>query len=183
MKSKMEKIVVVVFALVAVIAIFAIVYILIYNRLQKYKIRINEAESEIDETIRKRYDILLNIEKEINSNTDVKQDNFKAIEKDKMSSFDADRTLTKITETFKKIKEDYSDKLDTEAFRNLFTEIKIVEEKSDAAKSYYNKYTTSLNLLIKKFPSNIIARIHGIEERLYFDNKNMNDNDILDFKL
>ena len=61
--------------------------------------------------------------------------------------------------------------------------LKIIEEKSDAAKSYYNKYTTSLNLLIKKFPSNIIARIHGIEERFYFDNKNMNDNDILDFKL
>ncbi len=179
----MEKVVIIVFALVAVVAILAIVYVLIYNKLQKYKIRINEAESEIDETLRKRYDILQSLEKEINANTEVKQDNFKGLEKDKLSSFDADRTLTKITETFKKIKEDYSDKLDTEAFRNLFTEIKIIEEKSDAAKSYYNKYTTSLNLLIKKFPSNIIARIHGIEERFYFDNKNMNDNDILDFKL
>lgn len=179
----MDKIIIIVFAVVAIIAIVAIVYIMIYNKLQKYKIRINEAESEIDETIRKRYDILQSLEKEINANTEIKQDNFKNIEKDKMSSFDADRTLTKITETFRKIKEDYPDKLDTEAFRNLFTEIKIVEEKSDAAKSYYNKYTTSLNLLIKKFPSNIIARIHGIDERFYFDNKNMNDSDILDFKL
>lgn len=179
----MEKIIVIVFALIAIFAIFAIAYIMIYNKLQKYKIRINEAESEIDETLRKRYDILMSMEKEINSSTDVKQDNFKNIEKEKLSSFDADRTLSKITETFKKIKEDYSEKLDTEAFRNLFTEINIVEEKSDAAKSYYNKYTTSLNLLIKKFPSNLIARIHGISERAYFDNKNMNDDDILDFKL
>lgn len=179
----MEKVTIIIFTIIAVAGILGIIYVAIYNRLQKYVIRIKEAENEIDETIRKRHDLLLSMESIINTNTDLNQDNFKDFESDKMSNFDADRKLSKIKETFRMIGSDYPDKLDNEAFRNLLTEIKITEEKSDAAKAYYNKYTTSLNMLIKKFPSNIVASICHIEERFYFDNKNMNDKDILDFKL
>lgn len=179
----MENITLIIFTLIATAGILGIIFIAIHNRLQKYIIRIKEAESEIDETLRKRYDLLVSMENVINSNTDLDQNNFKDFEKEKMSNFDADRKLSKIKETFKMIASDYPDKLDNESFRNLLTEIKITEEKSDAAKAYYNKYTTSLNMLIKKFPSNIVASICHIEERNYFDNKNMNDKDILDFKL
>lgn len=179
----MEKVTIIIFTLIAVAGILGIVYVAIYNRLQKYVIRIKEAESEIDEALRKRYDLLVSMESAINSCTELGQDNFKDFEKDKMSNFDVDRKLSKIKEIFRMIAADYPDKLDNEAFRNLLVEVKIIEEKSDAAKAYYNKYTTSLNMLIKKFPSNIVARICHIEERFYFDNKNMNDKDILDFKL
>lgn len=179
----MEIVTVIIFVLIALAAFLVIGYIFIYNKLQKCIVRINEAESEIDETLRKRFDLLVSMEKEINSSTELDQNNFKDFESDKMSNFDADRKMTKVTDTFKKIREDFPDKLDNDNYRNLSTELKIVVEKSDAAKAYYNKYTTSLNLLIKKFPSNIISRIHGIDERFYFDNKNMNDKDILDFKI
>lgn len=180
----MEKItIIIIFIVIALVALITGIYIFIYNRLQKFVVRIHEAESEIDETIRKRHDLLISMEKIINDSTEVKENNFEDFKTNLMSSFDADRRLTKIKETFRKIKEDYPEALDNENYRNLLTELMIVEEKSDAAKSYYNKYTTSLNMLIHKFPSNIIARIHGIEERLYFDNKNMSDKDILDFKL
>lgn len=179
----MEIITIIVLILIALAATLIAGYIFLYNKLQKCIVRINEAESEIDETLRKRFDLLTNMEKVINSSTELEQNNFKDFESDKMSNFEADRKMTKVTDTFKKIREDFPDKLDNDNFRNLSTELKIVIEKSDAAKVYYNKYTTSLNLLIKKFPSNIIARIHQIEERSYFDNKNMNDKDILDFKI
>lgn len=179
----MDTITIIILVIIAIIGFSVGGYIYIYNKLQKYKVRIQEAESEIDETLRKRHDLLLSMEKEINTFTELEQNNFKDFESDKMSNFDADRRLTKITDTFKKIKEDFPDKLDTDNFRNLSTELKIVIEKSDAAKAYYNKFTTSLNMLIKKFPSNLISRIHNIDERFYFDNKNMNDKDILDFKI
>lgn len=179
----MEKITTIIFIVIALIALLVITYIIIYNRLQKFVVRIHEAEAQIDETLRKRYDLLHSMEKTINDATEVKENNFEDFKTNMTSSFDADRRLSKIKETFRKIREDYPDQLDSDTYRSLLTELKIVEEKSDAAKAYYNKYTTSLNMLIHKFPSNLIARIHGIEERLYFDNKNMNDKDILDFKL
>ena len=90
--------------------------------------------------------------------------------------------LTKATNTFSKIWQDYPVELDKEEFRQLLTDLKINEEKNEASKSYYNKYTSELNELVKKFPSNIVASIHDIDERLYFDNKEMNDDNILDFK-
>lgn len=154
-----------------------------YNRLQKYTVRIKEAENEISDSLKKRYELLIKIEQEINNSTDLKQNNFKDFNPDTLSNFEIDRKLFKIMSTFEKIKDDYPDKLDSENYRNLTTEIKIVDEKVVSAKAYYNKYTTSLNMLIKKFPTNIISRIHRIDEREYFDNKNMNYKDILDFKL
>lgn len=171
--------------LIAIIASLAIIYICIYNKLQKNLIRIQEAEAEIDETLRKRYDILVQIESYINSNIDLNQNNFKDFKKEnlQMSNFEVDRKLSKIVDTFNKIKLDYPDDLDTETYRTLMTSLKINEEKNEASKSYYNRYTTKLNMLVKKFPSNLIARIHNMEEHLYFDNKNMNDDDILDFKI
>ncbi len=179
----MDKIIIIVMTLILAAGFVGVMYVLIYNKLKKYIVRIKEAESEIDETLRKRYDILLSMEEVINSSTELNQKNFEKFEKEKMSTFDVDRKLSKISEVFKKIKEDYRDNLDNENFRNLAIDLKIIEEKNDAAKAYYNKYTTSLNMLINKFPSNIVARICNIEERNYFDNKNMNDKDILDFKL
>lgn len=178
----MDKMIIVVLALIGVIALIAGVYIFVYNRLQKYVVRINEAKNEVSETLKKRYELLLKIESEINANTDLKQDNFKDFKLEDMSPFDVDRKLFRVMTTFEKIKADYPDKLDKESFRNLLIELKIVDEKTVTAKAYYNKYTTTLNDLIKKFPLNIIARIHRIEEGEYFNNKNMNYQEIMSFK-
>ena len=158
-------------------------YITIYNRLQKCIIRINEAESQIDESIRKRYDVLTSMEKTINDETHLNQDNFSEFKKSEMSNFEVDRKLTQIEDLFKKIKLDFEKELDTPDYREKVISLKKNNELCDASKTFYNKYTTKLNMLVRRFPTNIIARIHGINTRLYFDNKNMSDNDILDFKL
>lgn len=170
--------------IISLVLLLTFAYILTYNKIQHYIIRLNESESQIDDSLRNKLDILINLEKIINSNVSMSMDNFKELnEKDvKISNFEMDRQLSKVADTFSKIREDYPDDLDLESYRNLVIDLKIVEEKNTAAKTYYNKYTTKLNIMIKKFPSNIVARIHGIKERNYFDNKNMNDEDIFDFK-
>ena len=180
----MKVVVIVIFIIIAILAILAGIYIYLYNKLQKNIIRVNEAESEIDDTLRKRYDILRDLEDIINDNTKVTQENFKDFDKEKIkvSSFDFDRKLTKVTSTFNKIWQDYPVELEKKEFRKLMTDLKINEEKNEASKAYYNKFTTELNTIVKKFPSNIIARIHKIEERDYFDGKNLHDKDLLDFK-
>lgn len=181
----MNTFVIVILVVVALAAAITITYVLTYNKIQKYMIRINEAESQIDEALRKKYDILVSMENIINETLKLKQNNFSDLtDKDvKISNFDMDRRLTKTVDLFKKIRSDYLEELDFEAFRTLLVDLKINEEKNEAAKKYYNKYTTQLNMLIKRFPSNIIAKIHSIKEHLYFDNKDMSDDDILDFKL
>lgn len=178
----MDNIVIIILILAGILAAIVGIYIFFYNRIQKYMVRIKEAESEVQDSLKKRYELLVKIENEINANTDLKQKNFDNLNIEEMSNFDFDRKLFKIMTTFEKIRDDYPDKLDNETFRNLMIEVKIVDEKIVTAKAYYNKHTTSLNMLIKKFPSNIIARIHNIKEREYFNNKNMNYQEIMSFK-
>jgi hypothetical protein len=37
--------------------------------------------------------------------------------------------------------------------------------------------------MVRKFPSNIIAKIHRIQIKNFYDNKDLNDETIKDFKL
>ena len=81
-----------------------------------------------------------------------------------------------------KIKEDYKEQTDTKDLRSLNNEIKRADEKISAAKKYYNKYVSISNELVRKFPSNIIAKLHGITIKNFFDGKDMNDDILDDFK-
>ena len=60
---------------------------------------------------------------------------------------------------------------------------KEVNEKLTAGITYYNKQTNLLNSYIRKFPNNLIAKIHHISTKPFFDGKDMTDDDIFDFKL
>ena len=165
-----------------VIAGLTLMYFINYNRIKKDLIRITTSESELDETLDKRYNLLVELEKIINDSTNLKQNNFKDIKKNNMNNYELDKHLTKIANTFNKIWEDYPVELEKEKFRSLMTDLKINEEKNESTKAYYNKYATSLNKLINSFPNSIIAKIHKIETRQCFDNKSIDDDEILDFK-
>lgn len=65
----------------------------------------------------------------------------------------------------------------------LLEDLYQLNEKLEATKIFYNKYTNYLNKSIKKFPSNIIAKIHHIEINSFFDGKDFNDNLKNDFKI
>ena len=101
----MDKAMIIIFVIIAIGGLSAIVYILMYNRLQKYTVRIKEAENEISDSLKKRYELLIKIEQEINNSTDLKQNNFKDFNPDTLSNFEIDRKLFKIMSTFEKIKE------------------------------------------------------------------------------
>ena len=94
-----------------------------------------------------------------------------------------DRKITEGENIIYKVKNDYKSLDENEEFAEIINKLKDCNEKLEAAKSFYNKYTTEINLKIKKFPTNIIAKIHKIKVRNYFDGKNMFDDEIKDFKL
>ncbi len=182
----MNSIVTVILSIVAFVGILAIIYIFFYNNIQSNKIRINDAESIIDELLRKKYDLLNLIKDVVLDETKISNkifEEYKDLATINISSFDFERKLTKYNNLISKIKNDY-DVLDNDTrFTNYYNEIYQINEKLEATKSFYNKYTSLLNKAIKKFPSNIIAHIHQINTQSFFDGKDMFDDDIKDFKL
>ena len=134
--------------IVILVGVVTIIYIVNFNNLQAYKIKINEAESIIDDLLRKKYDNLLLIKDVIVEETDVDAKVFDELKKFKtmnISSFDFERKLTEINNLIDKIKSDYENLNSDVRFNNYYTEIYECNEKLEATKSFYNKYTNLLN--------------------------------------
>ena len=168
------------------ICLMAIVYIFYYNRLQDFKIRIDEAEAVLDEGLRKKYDIIVEIKTMINKVAKNNKINFKDIDKVKkedISNFDFDRKLEEYMNLIDQVYNDYKSVKQSKDLAQKRVEIDRINEKIASAKAYYNKYISESNELVRKFPSNVVARFHNIKVKNFFDNKDMNDEDINDFKL
>ena len=172
--------------LVIVFGLVGIGYIFIYNKMQYLKTKIEQAEGLIDEALRERYDILVRANDIIKSSLSDKKDYFKEyVElKDKqVSNFEMDRKLKEAFRVLEKLMDDYEELDKNEDLKNITKTIKETDEKIVAATSYYNRHMTELNALVRKFPSNIVGRLHGFKVSTYFDGKDMNDDIYNDFKL
>ena len=172
--------------LLIISGIGTITYIIYYNALQDCKVKIDESESMIDEALRSKYDILLKLESLIKTNIKETKINFKDLndlKKESISNFQLERKLVDTVLLINKIQDDFPKLEEIKEYRELLNDIRVMDERINASKKYYNKYTSKSNELVRKFPSNIIAKFHNITIRNFFDNKDMNDDIINDFKL
>ncbi len=178
--------------LIITLASFFIIFILglliagTYNNFQNYIIRINEAEANIDSTLRTRFDLLNKSIDIIKANTKIEGDILTIIVKlrsRKLSNFDLDRRLYEGIKEFNKHKEEHPELKKSEVFTKIDISLSESEAEIVAFRKYYNDIITDYNKLVKRFPSNIIALIFKFKPKLYFDGKNMSDDDTKDFKL
>ena len=170
--------------IIIIISIIALVYVITYNNLVNYKIKIEKAEGIIDENLRQKYDLIakLNIAiKKVVTKKDYLKEYIDLKDK-RISNYELDRKLTEAMNIILEVKNDHSE-LDTKEFNKDLKEIERINETLTSCKTYYNKNTTELNQIIRKFPSNIIAKIHHYKIKPFFDGKNMQDAVIDDFKL
>ena len=169
-----------------VLGIIGILYAIRYNKIVTDRTKTNEAEVNIDEHLRSKYDDIMRcitiVEKKIKKEVKVFE-SVKKVESDTMSNFELDRLLTKAFDEIKLIMEDHKEVKEGKDFNALIKEINEIEEHLVALRSYYNKYCLAYNRRIKKFPDNMIAKTHKFIEKPYYDGKNLNDDIYTDFKL
>lgn len=170
--------------LIILLCLIAFFYLNIFNKIQKLKIRIDEAETIVDDMLRTKYDLLTRINNII---INVLEHNYfkdlDDLKNKKISNFDMDRKITESISLYEKIKNDHKELINNDKLQEIDSELKINNERLEAAKAYFNINTLKFNSLIKTFPAIFIARIHNIKIKNCFDGKNLNDDDINDFKL
>ena len=173
--------------LIILVVIFALILLvnIIYNKFQDFIIKINEVEGKIDDTLRDKYDDLLkvnNIVKEkIKTDKEI-VDDLENIKTDEKSSFEIHRLLKESFNKLDFIKKQYKE-LNTEDVNKLFFEINEMDESLNAYIKYYNENIVDYNKYVRKFPFNIIGIILKYKEKTFFDNKDLNDENIKDFKI
>ena len=185
----MDTLILILLALIIALCILTAIYITYYNKLQDYIIKINEVESILDNNLRDKYDNLKKAVTIIKSNDDIKEEDKKLFEEKiklrtrKISNFDLDRKLIDANNNLITIKEKYKEIKTNKEIINISKKIEELDETLIVNRDYYNRNIAEYNKLIVLFPTNIIARICKYQEKLYYDKKDMSDDDFNDFKL
>ena len=182
----MDMLVLILFIFIILFCIISLFYMLIYNKLNDLIIRINEVESNIDTNLRDKYDLLNRSISIIRNNYEEKNDIFDDVVKlrsRKISNFELERKLNDAYNEFLSFKEKNSDLKNNEEIIKTTINLEEIDEKLPILIEYYNNNITKYNKMITMFPTNVVAKINKFNTKLFFDRKDMNDNDYKDFKL
>ena len=183
----MNTVLIILFIIITLIIVLGITYIYLYNQINDLIIRIKEAESRIDDNLRDKYDTLNKAINIIKSKVELNSITFRSfamLKSKKLSSFDLDRSLVKTYNELLSVYEEHKKQLnESDELYKSMKEIDGIDEELSVLRTYYNNNITNYNKMIKKFPSLIIAKIKKYQERLFYDAKDMDDNDTEDFKL
>lgn len=179
---------IIILVIIIVICAGAIFYATSYNKFQDYIIRINEVEAMIDNNLRNKYDLINRAIPIIKSNISKDKDKeiFGEIVKlrsRKIGNFELYRILVRASSELKSLKEEFPDINKSEEIKKIEKQLDDIDIKVDNSIDYYNDNITIYNTLLKKFPSNIVGTFCKYKEKLFFDRKDMSDEDYEDFKL
>lgn len=185
----MDALMLILFGMIIVMCIIIGIYTVLYNKLQDFVIRINEVESIIDNNLREKYDNINKCVSIIRSNEKINEEIDKKMFEEivrlrnrKISNFDLDRKLIEATTSFTTIKDKYKDIKENKEIITISKKIEELDETLIINREYYNKNIAEYNKLVKLFPTNIVAKLCKYEEKLFFDRKDMSDDDFDDFK-
>lgn len=164
-----------------IVAIVFIVFIAVYNKLVSLKVRSEEAWSDIDVQLKRRYDLIPNLVETVKGYEKHEKQVFENVTKARSEALSAGNMKEKgkaenqISEALKSIfaiAENYPELKANENFAKLQDELTDTEDKIQAARRFYNGNVRELNIAIQSFPSNIIAGMFGFKAKELFEVEN-----------
>ncbi|MFH1424405.1 MAG: LemA family protein [archaeon] len=166
------------YILIGLVAFIALFFILSYNSLVTLRNRINNAWSQIDVQLKKRYDLIPNLVNTVKGYAKHEKSVFENVTKARtaaMSAGDvktqakAENMLTGTLKTLFAVAENYPTLRASENFMMLQEELSGVEGKIAYARQFYNDQALRYNNKAQKFPTNMIANAFGFKARDYFE--------------
>ncbi len=164
-----------------VLAVVAIWLIAIYNGLIKLRNRADEAWSDIDVQLKRRYDLIPNLietvkgyaahEKGVLENVTKARTAAMAAEEsgDPKQVAQAENMLSGTLKTLFAVSENYPDLKASDNFMELQRELRDTEDKIQASRRFHNTNVRDLNIKIQSFPANLVAGTLGFKKRDFFE--------------
>jgi LemA protein len=141
-----------------------------YNGFIKLRKRLENATSDIDVQLKRRYDLIPNLMETVKGYAAHEQGTFEKVIKARNAAMSAVGNEAKLkaenelSQTLKSIfalAEAYPDLKANQNFLELQRELTDTEDKIQAARRFYNSVGRDLNIKVETVPSNIIARMFG----------------------
>lgn len=161
----------------AIVLIFGYLIVL-YNSLISKKNHVDEAWSDIEVQLKRRYDLIPNLVATVkgyatheanvfNSVTDARA---KAMQAKTLSEHAAAETmLSRAVGSLFAVVENYPELKASVNFLQLQDELKDAEDKIQAARRFYNSNTRDFNTSIQQFPQTLFAKSLGFHAAEYFE--------------
>lgn len=168
----------IIWVIVGPIVLFVLVLAAIYNGLISLKVRSEEAWSDIDVQLKRRYDLIPNLVNTVKGYAKHERELFEKVTKARSDAISAkgikeqqkaENVLTEGLKSVFAVAESYPDLKASENFLRLQEELSDTENKIEAARRFYNANVRDLNIKIKTFPSNIIAGAFNFQSKELFE--------------
>ena len=164
--------------ILAVVVVIIIAVIALYNSLVQAKIKVDNAWSQIDVQLQRRFDLIPNFVETVKGYVAHESETFEKIAKLRTSWANAesvsekaslDGELSNALKTIMAVSESYPDLKANQNFSELSEELRNTENKISFARQFYNDSVTIYNTKLEVFPSNMIAKMFNFKARDLFE--------------
>jgi LemA protein len=152
-----------------------------YNGLITLRNRTDEAWSDIDVQLKRRYDLIPNLVETVKGYAGHEKEVFEKVTLARAAAINAEKsgnpaeiakTENMLAGTLKSlfaVAENYPDLKASQNFLKLQDELSDTENKVQAARRFYNGNVRDFNTKLEKFPTNMIAGVFGFKSKEFFE--------------
>lgn len=167
-----------VYILIIAILVVIVGVIAIYNSLVKLRTRSEEAWSDIDVQLKRRYDLIPNLVNTVKGYASHESKTLEKVTEARTTAMnantpaehaEAENMLTGALKSLFAVSEAYPDLKANTNFLELQKELSDTENKIQAARRFYNTNVRDLNIKIETFPSNLIANMFAFVKKEFFE--------------
>lgn len=161
-----------------ILAVLIFVSVGIYNGLVKLKNSSEQAWSDVDVQLKRRYDLVPNLVETVKGYASHEKETFEKVVQARNQAMQAtspgdkaqaENFLQSTLKSLFALAEAYPELKANQNFIELQTELANIEEQIQLARRYYNAVVRDLNIKIESVPSNVVATIFNFQKREYFE--------------
>jgi LemA protein len=163
-------------ALLVLVVLAAVIGI--YNRLVVLRNRVDNAWSQIDVQLKRRYDLIPNLVETVKGYAAHESGTFEKVTQARNMAMnatgvkaqsEAENMLSGTLKSLFAVAEAYPDLKANQNFMQLQEELSGTESKIAYARQFYNDSVMSYNTSLQTFPNNVLAGMFGFTQREYFE--------------
>ncbi|MFA5620364.1 MAG: LemA family protein [Weeksellaceae bacterium] len=159
----------------------------IYNKFVRLKNLVLEAWSGIDVMLKKRHDLIPNLVETVKGYASHERDTFDSVTNARTQAVNAksvkeheaaENKLNQAMMNLFAVAENYPELKANENFKELQTELSVIETDLEKARRYYNGTVRENNIMVESFPSNLIAGMFQFVKSPFFELENAAEREV-----
>ena len=166
--------------IVIILVVICIIVVSMYNNLVSLRQRVQNAWSQIDVQLKRRFDLIPNLQETVKGYMAHESETFSKIAELRTAwassntvaeKAEISNQLTDALKTIMAVSENYPDLKASESFLGLQDELRNTENKIAYSRQFYNDTVTMYNTKLEMFPSNLIAKAFNFKASELFEVK------------